>query len=122
MLREDPIPTSELNEIFFKASLPTFNTNFINLGYTYKNNLSKAISKRSAKPRLRRAAAPSGGNGGSNKTKLTSDTNSLITETPHPGAAQARGAKMSGVVKIEIIESAETLRELLKNAKTPQEK
>ncbi len=29
---------------------------------------------------------------------------------------------MSGVVKIEIIESAETLRELLKNAKTPQEK
>ena len=29
---------------------------------------------------------------------------------------------MSGVVKIEIIESAEMLRELLKNAKTPQEK
>ncbi len=29
---------------------------------------------------------------------------------------------MSGVVKIEIIESAETLRELLKNAKTPQAK
>ena len=58
------------------------NTNFINLGYTYKNNLSKAISQRSA----------------------------------------SRGAKMSGVVKIEIIESAETLRELLKNAKTPQEK
>ncbi len=29
---------------------------------------------------------------------------------------------MSGVVKIEIIESAETLKKLLKNAKTPQEK
>ncbi len=38
-----------------------------------------AISKRSAPPRLRRAAAPSGGNGGSNKTGLTSDTNSSIT-------------------------------------------
>ena len=29
---------------------------------------------------------------------------------------------MSGVVKIEISESAETLKELLKKAKTPQEK
>ncbi len=41
--------------------------------------IEKAISKRSAKPRLRRAAAPSDGNGGSNKTGLTSDTNSSIT-------------------------------------------
>ena len=29
---------------------------------------------------------------------------------------------MSGVVKIEITESAETLKEILKNARTPQEK
>ena len=38
-------------------------------------------------------ADPSGGNGGSNKTGLTSDTNSSITESPHPGAAQARCAE-----------------------------
>ena len=35
---------------------------------------------------LKGTAAPSGGNGGSNQTGLTSDTNSSITESPHPGA------------------------------------
>ncbi len=39
---------------------------------------------------LKDTAAPSGGNGGSNKTRLTSDTNSSVTESPHPGASQAQ--------------------------------
>ena len=39
---------------------------------------------------------PSGGNGGSNKTGLTSDTNSSITESPHPGAAPSGRADPSG--------------------------
>ena len=37
----------------------------------------------------RETRAPSGGNGGSNKKGLTSDPNSSITESPHPGAPQA---------------------------------
>ena len=50
----------------------------------------KILDNNQDKPEdLKDTAAPSGGNGGSNKTGLTSDTNSSITESPHPGAAQA---------------------------------
>ncbi len=49
---------------------------------------SYAVLKDTAAPSGR--ADPSGGNGGSNKIGLTSDTNSSITESPHPGASQAQ--------------------------------
>ena len=45
----------------------------------YKSKLSQT----------RQVRDPSGGKGGSNKAGLTSDPNSSITESPHPGAAQA---------------------------------
>ena len=50
---------------------------------------TKLISGDKAALILKDTAAPSGGNGGLNITVLTSDTNSPITETPHPGASQA---------------------------------
>ena len=52
------------------------------------------------------SAAPSGGNGGSNKTGLTSDTNSSITESPHPGAAQVRRAqKFTAIATRRLVQS-----------------
>ena len=47
----------------------------------------KAVLKDTAAPSSR--AAPAGGNGGSNRTRLTSDMNLSITESPPPGASQA---------------------------------
>ncbi|ELS01504.1 putative glycosyltransferase [Xenococcus sp. PCC 7305] len=74
-LLEDLLPSSRKSDRRIKIEIgPTPNT-------------LATISKKSA--------APSGGNGGLNITVLTSDTNSSITEPPHPEAAQARAANQT---------------------------